>query len=124
MGGCPINLNDTSKFLHMINQASLSDLGYIRGKYTWSNNRLRGSAIAERLDRALGNNEWVSKFLTKVEHLNRTCSNHFPLLITLSIPSVVEQTSKLGMYQSSKVEGFHFFRSESEGEYLLFLLKV
>lgn len=52
-GGYLINLNDASKFLFMMQQAGLANLGFNRSKYTWSNNRLRGSAIAERLDRAL-----------------------------------------------------------------------
>lgn len=68
----------------MMQIASLSDLGYIGSKYTWSSNRLRGSAIAERLDRAMGNTEWFAKYFTKVEYLNRCCSDHAPLLLSLS----------------------------------------
>lgn len=42
MGGCPINLNDANEFLQIIQQSSLTDLGYIENKFTWSDNRLRG----------------------------------------------------------------------------------
>lgn len=69
----------------MIQQARLADLGFNGSTYTWSNNRLRASAIAERLDRALGNSEWLAKFTTKVDHLNRTCSDYSPLLLSLPI---------------------------------------
>lgn len=40
MSGCPINLNDAAEFAQMIQQSSLTNLGYNGSKYTWSNNRL------------------------------------------------------------------------------------
>lgn len=84
MRGCLVNLNDVGELIRMIQQTSLSNLGYVGSKYTWSNNRLRGSTIVERLDRALGSNDWISQFFSKVDHLHRTCSDHAPLLLTLS----------------------------------------
>lgn len=84
MGGYPINLNDAAEFVQMIQQLSRIDLGYDGSKYTWSNNRLRGVAITERLDRAMGNNKWIAHVISKVEHLNRFCFDHSPLLISLS----------------------------------------
>lgn len=60
MGGCAINLNDAAELVQMIQQSSLTDLGYNRSKYSWSNNSLRGVAIAERLDRVMGNNELIA----------------------------------------------------------------
>lgn len=67
MGSCLVNLNFVGEFVSMIQQASLSDIGYVGSTYTWSNNRLKGSAIAERLDRALGSNDWIAHLFTKVE---------------------------------------------------------
>lgn len=58
--GCPNNLNDDAKFLSMIQQAGLSNLGFYGSKYTWSNYRLGGSVISKRLDMALAYNDWVS----------------------------------------------------------------
>lgn len=79
MGDCPVNLNDVGELISIIQQASISYLGYVGSKSTWSNNRIRGSAIAKRLDIALGSNEWISHSFTKVEHLLRICSDHAPL---------------------------------------------
>lgn len=78
IGGCPINLQDAAGFLEMMQQANLIDAGYYRNQYTWTNKRIRSSAIAERFDRVLLNSEWISSFVSKIEHLNRTCSDHSP----------------------------------------------
>lgn len=43
--------------------------------------------MVERLDRVLLNCEWMSKFSRRVEHLNKTCSDHSPLLITAQLPN-------------------------------------
>lgn len=83
LGGCPLNLNDVADFLEMIQQASLSDIGYNGSKFTWTNNRLCGAAIAERLARASLNCEWISGLSTRMDHLNRACSDHTPLLISV-----------------------------------------
>lgn len=84
LGGCHINLNECAEFSNMISQVGLTNMGYTGSKFTWHNNRLSGSTISERQDRALGNTESTSKFFTKVEHLNRTCSDHTPLLISIN----------------------------------------
>lgn len=54
---------------------------------------MRAAAIAKRLDKVMGNNEWISQIFTKVEHLNRSCSDHSPFLISLS--SIISQGASI-----------------------------
>lgn len=42
LGGGPINLEDVAKFLEMMQQANLTDVGFYGNKYTWTNNRIGG----------------------------------------------------------------------------------
>jgi hypothetical protein len=61
---------------------SLSDLGFIGSKYTWSNCRSDGSFIKERLDRAVANMEWVALYKeVEVRILAATSSDHKPVLV-------------------------------------------
>src|SRR4051812_25464889 len=57
-GGCPVNMQDMTDFVSMIQIAQLADAGYNGNRFTWTNNRIEGAAIAERLDRILINGEW------------------------------------------------------------------
>lgn len=71
----------------MIQQSNLTDVGYNGSKFTWTNNKLRGAAIAKRLDRALINCEWLSWFLYKDRSFRQACSNHYPLLVSVQSPN-------------------------------------
>lgn len=72
----------------------LLNAGFTGSKYTWSNNRLRGSTIAERLDRVLYNSEWLQLLSSMVDNLNRACSDHSALLVTTTKPSSVGSNRK------------------------------
>lgn len=55
LGGNPVSFQDVYEFNQMIVCNGLSDAGYSRNKYTWSNNRLQSARILERLDNVLLN---------------------------------------------------------------------
>lgn len=64
----------------------LTDLGFPGPIYTWWNKREGTSTIHQRIDRLLGNSEWLGLFRSSsVLHLNRTCSDHSPLLLNYSM---------------------------------------
>lgn len=61
-------------------QCWLMDLGFFGNKFTWFMTRRGG--IKARLDRALGNQEWLDLFpCFKVQHLNKYLSDHVPVLL-------------------------------------------
>ncbi|KAK2634221.1 hypothetical protein Ddye_029013 [Dipteronia dyeriana] len=66
-----------------IAQCNFLDLGFSGSNFTWTNIQFGGGYIAERLDRALANGDWIVKFSdATVNHLARTISDHNPLLIS------------------------------------------
>jgi hypothetical protein len=70
------------KFREAIENSSLCDLGFSGSKYTWSNRHSDKNFMEERLDRALGNVEWVSVFKeVEVKIEAKRSSYHNPVLI-------------------------------------------
>ncbi|KZV43061.1 hypothetical protein F511_04453 [Dorcoceras hygrometricum] len=67
-------MNDFNDF---IISAGLCDVGYVGSKFTWTN-----GTVWKRLDRLLISPNWSQFFNSfRVEHLNRYCSDHSPLLV-------------------------------------------
>jgi hypothetical protein len=67
---------------------SLGDLGFKGSKFTWCNKRESEAFIKERLDRALANPGWCSRFpKVDVQVLLVCTSDHKPLWVRLTIPS-------------------------------------
>lgn len=89
-GGDPINSHRTNHFNHTINICNLLDLGFNGPKFTWTNRR-KINPIDKRLDRAFGNDEWVTKFLnSSIWHLARISSDHASILRTFhNLPPLV-----------------------------------
>ncbi|XP_022853606.1 uncharacterized protein LOC111375048 [Olea europaea var. sylvestris] len=68
---------DTTAFSNMMLDSGLEDAGFLGHRYTWTNGRVR-----KRLDRVLINSSAAALCLQlTVKHLNRTSSNHSPLLL-------------------------------------------
>jgi hypothetical protein len=82
------NLRRESQMDHFrvaLEECSLSDLGYIGSKYTWTNCHQDGTFMKERLDRAIANKEWCELFANyEVRVLAARTSDHKPLLLTMA----------------------------------------
>lgn len=70
-------------FRSVVEHCNFIDLGYSGNKFRWFTTKRGG--IKVRLDRALGNQNWVDLFPRfTVKHLNKSTSDHVPLLINWS----------------------------------------
>lgn len=82
----PPNRNHMANFNNVLNDCSLLNLGHNGPRLTWTNKR-DSRLVMKWLDRALCNLSWKLLFEeTKVVHLPRTSSNHYPILIN-TLPS-------------------------------------
>ncbi|KAK4709691.1 hypothetical protein R3W88_004204 [Solanum pinnatisectum] len=69
----------------MIEQCGLIDLDYHGTFFTCSNGRGPDNVVWKRLDRAMINDNWLSRMpLTTVTHLPFVSSNHCPLLLEMT----------------------------------------
>ncbi|XP_020694470.1 uncharacterized protein LOC110108248 [Dendrobium catenatum] len=67
-----------------ISNNDLHEVNFIGPRYTWFNNKSRGSRILERLDRCFINSSTLSYFSNlNVRHLARIASDHSPLVLNL-----------------------------------------
>ncbi|KAL2925942.1 hypothetical protein RDABS01_000013 [Bienertia sinuspersici] len=83
MGGPMREQNLLDDFTLALEDCGLLDLGYIDFPYTWWNGRDEYQIVHERLDRMLGNSEWLCYFpLLSVYHLNWGDSDHVPVKLT------------------------------------------
>lgn len=80
--GTPMHPRKIQAFHNMIMNFALVDMGYSGSPFTWTNLRAGLANIQQRLDRALCNLQWLTKFPGyHVLHLPRTRSDHSPLLV-------------------------------------------
>ncbi|PKA63011.1 threonine dehydratase [Apostasia shenzhenica] len=82
------NLKDAKAikaFKDTLTACNLIDLGFIGGPFTWWNHRSGDDCILERLDRAVGNPEWLRLFPhIRVFHLAASFSDHCGLKININ----------------------------------------
>ena len=84
LGGAMRSHNQMQQFQDVIDECGFIDLGYEGSKFTWSKHFNDGHSVWERLDRGLGNNEFLIRFPgSRVFHLSSMMSDHIPLLINL-----------------------------------------
>jgi hypothetical protein len=82
-------------FQRVLEECSLSDLGFCGPKFTWNNGRERNAFTQERLDRAVANGEWCDFFtMVHVNILANRSSDHHPLFITFEKDAVVRRDRK------------------------------
>jgi hypothetical protein len=71
-------------FREVIDECLFQDLGWSGTEYTWDNGQAGDANVKARLDRAFGNEAFLSKFEnTKVRHVLTTESDHCVLLVEL-----------------------------------------
>jgi hypothetical protein len=71
-------------FREVIDECLFQDLGWSGTEYTWDNGQAGDANVKARLDRAFGNEAFLSKFEnTKVRHVVTTESDHCVLLVEL-----------------------------------------
>jgi hypothetical protein len=88
-------------FCGVLEECSLSDLGYIGSKYTWTNCHQDGTFIKERLDQVVANKEWCELSTScEVRVLAARTSDHKPLLLTMA--DIYE--SQISYHKSFKFE--------------------
>lgn len=69
----------------VIDYCNLMHLPFSGPQFTWTNSRLDGGRICERIDYSLCNAQWSQKFPgALLHHLPMTSSDHHPLLLQLS----------------------------------------
>jgi len=74
----------TEHFWDTLEFCGLCDLGYVELRFTWCNNRSGDFFTRERLDRAVANQEWCSRFLhVIVSVLAAVNSDHHPILVAV-----------------------------------------
>jgi hypothetical protein len=90
-------------FRTVLEICQLCDLGYSGSHFTWSNNRMDDSFTKERLELALANMEWFSRFQSvMVKTLAARTSDHSPILISFCDEAPKQQTYKPGFkYEAS-----------------------
>ncbi|XP_062152034.1 uncharacterized protein LOC133860439 [Alnus glutinosa] len=75
-------ISQINQFRRALEDCDLSDLGFSGPRYTWCNNKRDDNFPQERLDRAVANTEWCSRFnYVRVQVLEAICSDHNPILI-------------------------------------------
>ena len=80
--GGPFNQYKANIFNNRINDCKLIDLGWRGSPFTLVGKRRGGILVKERLDRALANDKWCTRFSNvMVSHLPRIMSDHHPILV-------------------------------------------
>lgn len=73
-------------FVDMINDCKLKTLAGKGTGYTWSNKRMKGGNVQEKIDRVLTNLEWIEKFPNSaVQQMPMVGSDHCPLVMQQAV---------------------------------------
>ncbi|GKV18359.1 hypothetical protein SLEP1_g28755 [Rubroshorea leprosula] len=85
-GGGPINQKRVQAYSSCMNSCNMMDMGFVGGRFTWTNMQSNGNIIRECLDRFWCNPEWKICFPeATVYHLPRVHSDHNPVLLNLDL---------------------------------------
>ena len=81
-GGASRLASQMERFKEVIDVCGLKDIGFIGPRFTLLYQKLDGTQIRERMDRALATCDWMGKFPTaKLYHLSSSVSDHCPLAL-------------------------------------------
>lgn len=90
-GGDPYPNSFIEGFNQAIYEAGLVDMAIVGHQFSWERGRDTSNFIEVRLDRALMNNTWLSKFpMPKLYNLEGSISYHNPILL---VPQIFNQTN-------------------------------
>jgi len=82
-----------------LEDCGLSDLGFFGPKFTWRNNREGDDYIEERIDRAVANSSWLTRFTWhSIEVMDAITSDHNPILLKFNEDAPVTCPSRTGRY--------------------------
>ena len=99
----PPSYKQMDEFREVLEQCSLTDLGFLGYPFTWNNKRPGHANTKERLDRAVATMDWRTKFpRSTVTHLSSHASDHLPIILQT-------KTSKFRLARSNM--GFKFEES-------------
>jgi len=86
------------RFKHWIENNGFIDLGFYGHQYTWVRDNNESTQKCERLDRALCNAKWRTRFQEgEVQHLLQNYSDHLLLLVTHeALPSFHANQNRFG----------------------------
>ena len=78
----PPSYKQMDEFSEVLEQCSLTDLGFLGYPFTWNNKRPGHANTKERLDRAVASMDWRAKFpRSTVTHLSSHTSDHLPIIL-------------------------------------------
>ncbi|XP_074297460.1 uncharacterized protein LOC141628161 [Silene latifolia] len=84
-----------NNFREAADECGLVDVRYEGYAFTWDNGQAGDDNRQSRIDRAMGNNDWMEKFpYARLRHLEREWSDHSPLKLILDRRESVGQQSK------------------------------
>ncbi|XP_028101218.1 uncharacterized protein LOC114300550 [Camellia sinensis] len=97
------SLSCSRKFVNHINSCNFIDLGCTGPSLTWSNNRQGWAKTLIRLDQALCNAEWRTRFPKGfVRNFPRTYSDHSPMLVCTQDNRETEEMIQKRRYRKGK----------------------
>ena len=74
--------NQMEDFQLALENCELTNLGFTRHKFTWTNRRTGSTHTKQQLDRVVADKDWIEKFSTSsVSHLFSHASDHIPILL-------------------------------------------
>ncbi|CAL5413457.1 unnamed protein product [Camellia sinensis] len=112
------SISRSRKFVNHINNCNLLDLGCTGPSLTWSNNRQGWAKTLIRLDRALCNAEWRTRFPEGfVRTLLRTYSDHSPMLVHTQETGTLKLNTD-GCYRMARPGGFRGLLRDETGAWI------
>ena len=93
----PPSYKQMDEFREVLEQCSLTDLGFLGYPFTWNNKRPGHANTKERLDRAVATMDWRTKFpRSTVTHLSSHASDHLPIILQTKTSKFRLARSKMG----------------------------
>ncbi|KAK4729487.1 hypothetical protein R3W88_022475 [Solanum pinnatisectum] len=101
----PVTNTELKDFTECIHDLGLAELTWTENYYTWTNKQQGSDKIYSRIDRALGNDEWMLNWEhVRTEYDLQNFSDHCPMILKEVIP-IVERvwTKKLDNWRMKNV---------------------